>query len=76
MDTGAPPGDLRVEAYDIGGRLINLVPAVYAEAEHGLVTVTWNGRQEGGKAAPPGVCVLRAVAPSIGFRSERRLVVR
>ena len=72
----APPGDLRVEVYDIGGRRIGVVPAAPASADHGMVTVTWNGRIEGGNAASPGVYMMRAVAPSIGFHSVRRLVVQ
>lgn len=76
LDTGLPPGDLRVEIYEIGGRRIDLVPAAYVKAEHESITVTWSGRGEGGRAASPKVYVVCAVAPSIGFRSERRLVVR
>jgi hypothetical protein len=71
----APPADLRVEVYDVAGRRIGLVPAASAPAEHGLVTVTWDGKIEGGSAALPGVYMLRAEAPSIGLYSVRRIVV-
>lgn len=72
----APPADLRVEVFDVGGRRIGLVPAASAPAERGMVTVTWNGRIEGGSAASPGVYMLRAEAPSIGLHSARLIVVR
>ena len=74
--SGVPPTDLRVEVYDIGGRRIDLVPPAHTKVEHGLITVTWNRKKEVGRRASPRVYVVRAVAPSIGFRSERRLVVR
>ena len=72
----APPADLRVGVYDVGGRRIGMVPAASAPAEHGMITVTWNGRIEGGNAASPGVYMMRAEAPSIGFHGVRRVVVR
>jgi hypothetical protein len=72
----APPADLRVEVYDVGGRRVALVPAASAPAAHGLITVTWNGRIEGGNAASPGVYMMRAEAPSIGLHNLRRIVVR
>ena len=72
---GAAP-DLRVEVYDIGGRRLQNIPAARPESGPGLVTVTWNGHEKGGAKVPPGVYVVRAAAPSIGYRSERRLVIR
>jgi len=74
--TGVLPSDLKVEIYDIGGRRIDVVPATRMTAEHGLITVNWIGREAGGKAVAPGVYVVRAVARSIDFSGERRLVVR
>jgi hypothetical protein len=72
----APPTDLKVEVYDVGGRRVARVPTALAPAAHGLITMTWNGRIEGGNAASPGVYMMRAEAPSVGFQNLRRIVVR
>jgi hypothetical protein len=73
---GAPPADLAVAIYDVTGRRVARVPVASGSADHGLITMTWNGRGDGGHAASRGVYVMRAEAPSIGFHSERLVVVR
>jgi len=70
------PADLSVGVYDLAGRRVSQVAAGAIAAEHGMINVAWDGRQTGGGAVTAGVYFVRAAAPSVGFHTERRIVVR
>jgi flagellar hook capping protein FlgD len=70
------PGDLTVGIYDVAGRRVSQVAAGTIPAERGMINVAWDGRQTDGAAVAAGVYFVRAVAPSVGFHTERRIVVR
>ncbi len=69
------PADLAVDVYDVSGRRVARVGNASPRAAHGMITVTWDGRSTGAGAAAPGVYFVRVSAPSLGFRTERRIVV-
>jgi hypothetical protein len=52
-------GDLSVTVYDLGGRLVRTLCSGHRAA--GAQTLVWDGRDNGGRAAPSGVYLLRAL---------------
>jgi len=69
------PGDLVVGVYDVSGRRIAQLRPGTAAVDHGMITVSWDGR-DNGHAISPGVYFVQAAAPSRGFATERRIVIR
>jgi hypothetical protein len=49
---------------------------VPADRTVGIYDLAWDSRQTGGGAVTAGVYFVRAAAPSVGFHSERRIVMR
>ena len=73
---GALPADLGLGVYDVSGRRVASVPVQGATLEHGMVTLSWDGRSDAGAAVDPGIYFVRVSAPSAKFQTERRVVVR
>jgi hypothetical protein len=71
-----PPGDLSVGVFDLSGRQIAELGSRVRPAEHDMMSVSWDGKDAGGAITAPGVYFVRAAAPSVGFQTERRIVVR
>lgn len=70
---GKRSSDLAVSVYDVMGRRVaSLVPGYGGD---GLVVARWDGRGPDGQRMGPGLYVLRAIAPSAGFRMERKFVI-
>ena len=67
----AKAGPVRLEVYDLSGRLIRRL----LEGEHreGPGVVTWEGRTESGTPVDPGIYFVRMAAP--GFAGTRRLML-
>lgn len=65
------PGDLDISIYDIAGRLVKRVRS--GPVSPGLATATWDGSDEDGRAAPPGVYLCRFHMD--GFDESRRMVL-
>jgi hypothetical protein len=73
---GREATDLDVGLYDVSGRRVATLARGPVEAEAGVATVVWEVRGAGGRSGlAPGVYFVRAVAPSAGFRAERKVVV-
>jgi mono/diheme cytochrome c family protein len=70
------PADLTVGIYDVAGRRVAQLGSGAIPAERGMVTVAWDGKEASGTAVNAGVYFVRATAPSLGYHSERRIVVR
>lgn len=73
---GSLPADLAVSVYDLVGRRVAAIAASPQALDHALVTVAWDGRDIDGAVTGPGVYFVRATAPSIGFQTERRIIIR
>jgi len=72
---GGPIRPLRATDLFPRGRRIGQAGPGPFPAEHGMVTVAWDGKTDAGGVAAPGVYFVRVAAPSIDFRTERRVVV-
>jgi len=68
----AGPRDLEVSIYDLAGRRVG----AQRGAPTGASGLVWNGRDDTGRSAPPGIYFVRVRAPSVGLSEERRIVVR
>ena len=73
---GKLPADLKVSVYDLGGRRVAEIGTGAQPVEHAMITVTWDGKDSDGAVTVPGVYFVRASAPSVGFQTGRRIVVR
>jgi hypothetical protein len=72
---GVAATDLDVGVFDVGGRRVATLAGGYVRPVVGLVQLEWRPADRGGRAANPGVYFIRALAPSAGFRLERKVVV-
>jgi len=70
----AAGGTMKVEVFDAAGRLVRTV-AENATIPAGTKSMSWNGRMDGGQAAPSGIYFLRVELNSEA-RSQRVTLVR
>ncbi len=71
----AAAGDVTLDVFDAQGRLVAALAPVSAPASGGTVGFAWEARGGDGRALPSGVYIVRAAAPALGFRVERKIVV-
>lgn len=72
----AAPGDLVVRIFDVRGRqVVHFDRADFAAVREGAA-LRWDGMVRPGTPAAAGVYFVRAEAPSVGFRQERKVVLR
>ncbi len=72
---GAAARDVALDLFDAQGRLVATLARLAAPGAGGTVSLAWEARGDDGRALPSGVYILRAAAPSLGFRVERKIVV-
>jgi len=72
---GMTPADLRVAVYDLMGRRVADLPGGRLATEIGVLTWRWDPRGGRGEPLPSGVYLVRASAPSVGFRDETRIAI-
>lgn len=65
-------GNLRI--YDVAGRLVRALPVTSVNGEP--VTITWNGRDAGGKRVASGVYLIRIETSRYSSQSKRIVVLR
>jgi len=66
------PARVRIDVYDAAGRLVRRL-ASEAQRSAGEHVVPWDGRDESGRAATPGIYLARIVAD--GVARERRIAI-
>jgi hypothetical protein len=69
LGPGAADGAVRVEIYDVVGRLERRLPL------DGAGTAIWDGRDESGDAAKPGVHLVRTVHRDGSLGAAKRIVI-
>ena len=73
---GREATDLDVGLYNVAGRRVATLARGPVDATGGVATITWAmGSGSSGQKLAPGIYFVRAVAPSAGFRAERKVVV-
>jgi len=72
----APTTGVEVAIFDLSGRAVARLRRPADPAPAGDATLLWDGRDDAGHAAAPGVYFLRARIPASGFEASRRIVIR
>ena len=62
------PVEVEVEIFDLAGRKVG---TLLAPGESGIHTISWNGRDEGGKLVPPGIYLVKVLV-----KADLKSVVR
>jgi hypothetical protein len=75
LPEGALPPDLEIGLFNVVGRRVATIPTNLSVGRDGVAHLTWDGAEVRGGSVAPGVYFLRAVAPSVGMRTECKLVV-
>ncbi|MGH7723826.1 MAG: integrin alpha [Candidatus Eiseniibacteriota bacterium] len=74
-NAGFPASDLEVALFDAAGRRVAVLARGQVADRGGVVRMEWLTRTDDGRPLPAGVYLVRALAPSAGFRAERKVVL-
>jgi len=75
LPDGALPPDLELGLFDVLGRRVATIPTDLSVGRDGVAHLAWEGAEVRRGDVAPGVYFLRALAPSVGMRTECKLVV-
>jgi hypothetical protein len=70
------PADLSTEVFDVQGRRVARLRGWAMEPGRSVATATWSGKDTQGNAVASGVYFVRVSAPSMGYRVDRKIVLR
>jgi hypothetical protein len=70
------PADLSTEVFDVQGRRVAQLRGWAMEPGRSVATATWSGKDTQGNAVASGVYFVRVSAPSVGYRVDRKIVLR
>ncbi len=75
LPDGALPPDLELGLFDVLGRRVATIPSDLSVGRDGVAHLAWDGAEIRRGDVAPGVYFLQALAPSVGMRTECKLVV-